>query len=348
MKKLLRLLIIVVLSISMVATFSLAGCKGTEEEATTEEETTEEEATVEEETTEEEAGSEAEQYEVAVCFPGTVEFFSVERKGLDSAAEDYNIKPIYSDAEWDAGKQLSQVEDFVARGVDMILLCAADNEALIPAIKACNDAGIPLITFTNPVGEDPEGKYEGLISYIGTNEVKVGNLLGEMAEQLLGDEEGKIVLIEGNPGTPPQRMRRQGFEEIMATHPNWEIVYSQAIEGWTKEGALTMMEDFLQTGQDFNFISTQYVNLTVGAAQALDEAGIDDVFLTGIEFNKEIAPLVESGRVDITSYYSVEDTGYKTMEIAAKYLMGESVPQFVEVVHEIVTKDNVGDYEPEI
>lgn len=53
--------------------------------------------------------------------------------------------------------------------VDLILLCAADNNALVPAIKVCNDAEIPLMTFTNAVGPNPDGKYEGLVSYIGTN-----------------------------------------------------------------------------------------------------------------------------------------------------------------------------------
>src|SRR5512136_3152777 len=84
--------------------------------------------------------------EVAVCFPGTVEFFSAERKGMDKAAAQFGLKLTYADAEWDAGKQLSQVENFVAKKVDLILLCAADNQGLLPAVKACKDAKIPLVT----------------------------------------------------------------------------------------------------------------------------------------------------------------------------------------------------------
>ena len=66
--------------------------------------------------------------EVAVSLPGSVEFFSVERKGMDAAAKEFGLKLVYADAEWDAGKQLNQVENFVAKGVDMVLLCAADNQ----------------------------------------------------------------------------------------------------------------------------------------------------------------------------------------------------------------------------
>ncbi|MDD5623056.1 MAG: extracellular solute-binding protein, partial [Actinomycetota bacterium] len=95
MKKLLRLLIIVVLSISMIAAFSLAGCKGTEEEATTEEETTEEEATVEEETTEEEVVAEEEAEigpEVELTVLNYEDITSPEAKVWDKIVAAFNAK----------------------------------------------------------------------------------------------------------------------------------------------------------------------------------------------------------------------------------------------------------------
>ncbi len=323
MKKSLLWLLIMVLTVSMVATFSLTGCK---EEAVP-----------------------AEPYEIAVLFPGTVEFFSIEQKGIDAAAEDYGVNITYADAEWDAGKQLSQVENYVALGVDAILLCAGDSEALISAVEVCNNADIPLITFTNTVGPNPDGTYEGVVSFIGTNEVTVGNLLGEEAEQLLGDAEGKIVIIEGNPGTAPQRLRRQGFDEILANHDNWEVVYSQAIEGWTKEGSLAMMEDFIQTGQEFNFVSCQWSTAAIAAAQALIEAGmIDDVYVASIEITNECVPFIEDGSIDMLSFYSVEDTGYLALETTVKYLDGEDIPEFIEVVPVIVSIDNIDTITPEM
>ena len=110
-------------------------------------------------------------YEVAVLLPGTVEFFSVQRRGIDKAAEEFGLNIIYADAEWDAGKQLSQVENFIVKKVDAIMLCAADNMALIPAVKLCNDANIPLISFTNCLGKDTEGKYPGVVSFIGRSKL---------------------------------------------------------------------------------------------------------------------------------------------------------------------------------
>ncbi len=290
-----------------------------------------------------EGKKEARTFEVAVSLPGSVEFFSVERKGMDRAAAEYGLKLTYADAEWDAGKQLSQVENFAAKKVDLIMLCAADNQALLPAVKVCKDAKIPLITFTNVVGPNPDGTLDGVVSYIGTNEVTIGRLIGKMAEKALGNNPASIVLIEGTPGTPPQRMRTQGFKEIVSTHPTWKIVYSQAIPGWTKDGALAAMEAFLQTGQRVDLVACQWYNAATAAAQALKEKGYNQnkVVITGYEFSKELAPFIKDGTVDMTANYSIQDTGYKAVQAAAKVLKGEKIPAFIEVVPEIVDKENV-------
>jgi ABC-type sugar transport system substrate-binding protein len=295
------------------------------------------------------AGGKPEAREVAVCFPGSVEFFSAEKVGMDKAAAQYGLKLTYSDAEWDAGKQLSQVENFVAKKVDLILLCAADNQALIPAVKACNDAKIPLITFTNVVGPNPDGVFDGVISFIGTNEVTVGRLLGQMGEKLLDDKPANIVLIEGTPGTPPQRMRTQGFKEVVDKHPNWKIVYSQAIPGWTKEGALAAMEAFLQTGQKVDLVAAHWYAGATAAATALQENNYPGkVYIVGLEFAREVIPLIKEGKLDMTTNYGIADTGFKAVEAAAKYLKGEKIPRSIEVVPYLVSKDNVDSIVPEM
>jgi len=293
---------------------------------------------------------EAKTFEVAVSLPGSVEFFTAERKGMDKAAAEYGIKLTYSDAEWDAGKQLSQVENFAAKKVDLIMLCAADNQALLPAVKVCKDAKIPLITFTNVVGPNPDGTLDGVVSYIGTNEITIGHLIGQMAEKALGNPPANIVLIEGTPGTPPQRMRTQGFKEIVDKHANWKIVYSQAITGWTKEGALAAMEAFLQSGQRVDLVACHWYNGATAAAQALKEKGYNQnkVAILGYEFAKELAPLIKDGTVDMTATYSIADTGYKAVQAAVKFLKGGKIPAFIEVVPYIVSKENVDSVVPEM
>lgn len=286
--------------------------------------------------------------EVAILLPGSVEFFSVMQKGMDKAAEKYSIDLVYSDAEWDAGKQLSQLENFVTKGVDAILLCAGDNQALLPSVDICKEAGIPLITFTNTLGSRPDGWVEGIVTFIGTNEISLGMQLGKMGEQLLGSKPANIVLIEGSPGTAPQRMRTEGFKKVADKHSNWEIVYSQAIPGWTKEGSLAAMEAFLQTGKKVDLVVTHWNAAAAAAAMALDEAGYTgDVSIVGLEFNKELVTYIKEGKVDAVTFYSVEDLGYTVVENTANFLNGQTIPKFVEIETIVVDINNVDDIEPE-
>lgn len=286
----------------------------------------------------------------AVSLPGSVEFFMVQRKGMDKAAAEFGLDLVYADAEWDPGKQLGQVEDFVAQKVDVLLLCSADNIALLPAVKLCQAAGIPLITFTNVLGTNPDGRLDGVVSFIGINDNTLGRMMGEMAEKLLGDRPtASIVHIEGTPGTSAQRMRTDGFKEVLAKHPGWKIVYTQAITGWTKEGALSAVEAFLRTGQDVDLISCQWHSAAAAAAEALAEAGISKkVFVTGLEFSKETVPYIKKGMIDMTTDASISGIGYQVVEAAAKILKGGTIPTVIEIKPIIVDKANVETVTPEL
>ncbi|MBI2339325.1 MAG: sugar ABC transporter substrate-binding protein [Deltaproteobacteria bacterium] len=285
---------------------------------------------------------------VAVLIPGSVEFFAVQRKGMDQAAREYGLNLIYADAEWEAAKQLSQVEHFISQGVDLILICSVDNLALQSAIPLVQRAKIPLITFSNTIGGDRHGHYKGVITHVGRDEVKGGGLLGQMVEQLFGDQAARIVFIQGTPGTSAQRMREEGFEAVVKQHANWKIVYNQYVSGWTKEGALNAMEDFLQTAKEADIIVTQWWTASVSAAMALREKGTLGTKIVGLEFSGELASYIRSKQVSSSTYFSIAEEGFKAVETAARFLKKEEVPQFVEIVPVWVTAENVDRFQPEL
>lgn len=290
----------------------------------------------------------AKKLEVAVCLPGSVEFFAVERKGMDQAAEKYNLTLTYSDAEWDAGKQLNQVENFVAKGVSAIMLCARDPQALLPAVKMCQDAKIPLITFTNTLGPDPMGKYDGVETFIGINDTAYGTMMGQMAVKLLGNKKANIVLIEGEPGTSAQRQRSDGFRAELKKNSQYTIVYNQAISGWTKEGALAAMEAFLQKKQPFDLVAAEWTDGAVAASKAIQEAGLKGKFVTALEYSKAVEAEIKAGNIHMTAYASIINMGYLSVETTAKFLSGEKIPAFVEVVPVFVDKSNIAQHVPEM
>ncbi len=285
--------------------------------------------------------------QIAVLIPGSVEFFAVQKKGLDQAAKEHRLKLIYADAEWDAAKQLSQVENFITRKVDLLLVCSVDNLALKAIVPKAKTAGIPLMTFSNTIGDDPHGHYDGVIAHIGRDEIKGGELLGKMAEKILGNRSGKILFVQGSPGTSAQRMREKGFMNVVKKHSNWKIVANHQITGWTKEGALNVVEDVLRSKNQVNLVVAQWWSAAISAAQAIKESK-HKIPVAGLEFSKELVPYMVRGEVVLSSYFSIIEEGYKAVDTAANYLMGKEFQKFVEIEPVIVSKDNVKQFTPEL
>jgi ABC-type sugar transport system, periplasmic component len=284
---------------------------------------------------------------IAVCIPGPVQYFAAVKSGIDKAAKEFNVKIEYADAGWDAGKQLSQVEDFISKKVDMIAVCCVDAEAVKPAIKAANDAKIPIMAFTNAVGTNPTGEYEGLVTYVGQNEIESGAACGKMAKSLLGEKGGNVILIEGQPGTTPQRNRREGFLGEIKDQSNIKVVYTQTGK-WSTEEAMKIVEDLIQKKQDMQLISCQDDNMAVGAGKAIKEAGLQGkVFVTGLGGSIAGLQALKDGIINGTTFMAASQEGYKSIEACAEFLKGEKIDPVIQLKQEPVSKDNVDQFKGE-
>lgn len=285
-------------------------------------------------------------YKIAVLLPGPTGYFTATKEGIDKAASDYNVEIEYADAQWDSGKQLSQAEDYITKGVDLIALCCVDSSAGEKIVKAANEANIPILAFCNGIGSDETGKYDGLVSYVGQNEVYTGAVTGEVAKKLLGEAGGKAVLIEGVPGTTPQINRKKGLEQALEGS-NIEIIYNQT-SNWEKEQALKIVEDLIQKGTEFDVVICQDDNSATGAGQALEEAGLKDkVYVIGLGGSKDGLQAIKDGKIDGTTYMSAVEEGRLAIETAVKYLKGETVEPVTEIKQVEVTKENVESFKGE-
>lgn len=283
---------------------------------------------------------------IAVLLPGATGYFVATQEGIDAVAEENGVTIEYSNAEWDASTQLTQAEDAITKGVDLIALCCVDSDSAEKIVALANEAEIPIIAFVNGIGDNETGEYEGLVSYVGQNEVNTGKVTGEIAKALLGEEGGKAILIQGVLGTTPQINRKAGLEEALEGS-GIEIVYEQT-SNWDKEEALNIVEDLIQSGTEFDIIICQDDNSATGAGQALEEAGLkDEVYVVGLGGSIDGLAAVEDGTIDGTTYMSAVEEGRTAIEVAVAYLNGEEVDAVTEIVQVEVTKDNVSEFEGE-
>lgn len=311
----------------------------------TEEAKTEAESTGEDTKAAETTG-EKKDYKIAVLLPGPTGYFVATKEGVDAAAAEYGVTIEYADAQWDASKQLSQAEDFMVKGVDLIALCCVDSGSGEKIVKSAQESNIPVLAFTNAIGSEETGEYAGLVSYVGQNEVNTGAVTGEIAKNLLGEAGGKAILIEGVPGTTPQIKRKKGLEQALKGS-NIEIIYNQT-SNWEKEQALKIVEDLIQKKMEFNVVICQDDNSATGAGQALKEAGMkEEVKVIGLGGSKDGLQAVKDGVIDGTTYMSAVEEGHLAIETSVKYLNGEKVEPVTEIRQVEVNKDNVDTFKGE-
>lgn len=292
------------------------------------------------------AGEVKDEYKIAVLLPGPTGYFVATKEGIDAAAKENNVKIEYADAQWDASKQLAQAEDFIVKGVDLIAICSVDSGSGEKIVKSANESNIPILAFTNAIGGEESGQYDGLVSYVGQNEVNTGAVTGELAKQLLGKDGGKAILIEGVPGTTPQINRKKGLERALEGS-NIEVIFNQT-SNWEKEQALKIVEDMIQKKTEFNIVICQDDNSATGAGQALKEAGLKDtVKVIGLGGSIDGLQAVKDGLIDGTTYMSAVEEGHVAIETAVKFLKGDTVEPVTEIKQVEVNKDNVDTFKGE-
>ena len=273
MKKTLLWILILVLSMSMVGVFSLAGCKG---------------EAAEEEAAEEEG---AKEFTIGVAnFVLTAPYFiAMSDAVVEEAAYFENIEVLTTDAEGGAEKLTSDVEDMIARGADGIITNAGPIEALPAGLDAIEAAGIPVVML--------DRKLEGgnYTSWMGPDNYQIGVQDGEYIVDKLGGE-GFLLIIRGGPADNTIGLARtNGVLSVIDTS---NIVYEMAPDfgGWSEDGGFTIMEDMLALYDNIDVVFCENDSMALGAQKAIEDAGrSDEMFLCGVDGQKEALKAIMDG-----------------------------------------------------
>ncbi len=244
---------------------------------------------------------------------------------------------IYTDAGGTNEKQIADVEDLIARGVDLIMMSPREAQALAPAVASIKAAGIPLVVLDREiVGEDYN-------VFIGGNNLQIGEELGKYTLGSVG-EEFKYLEIEGIPGATPTIQRHEGFASQLEGKPGIERLDAQPAN-YDLAPAIPIMEDWLTKyrGQ-FKVIYAHNDPMILGAINVLKEAGYKpgEVFLVGVDGQREAFDAIKEGWLQATAIYATG--GALGMELGLRILKGEDVPKRITTDTPVITKDNVDEY----
>jgi len=258
-------------------------------------------------------------------------FFVDLRDGALEEAKKAGLSITVADAQNDPNRQLSQVENFIEQGVSIILVNPCDSTAIVPAIKAANRAKIPVIT----VDRGADGGE--VVCHIASDNVQGGQMAGEFLAKLIGNK-GKVVELEGIPGTSAARDRGKGFNEVMKKYPNIKIVARQEA-GFDRAKGMTVMENILQAQPEIDGVFCHNDEMALGALRAIEAAGrLSAIKIVGFDATDDAVKSVKDGKMVATVAQKPRVMGSMAVETAKQVLDGIKVGAFIPVPLELVVK----------
>ncbi len=259
-------------------------------------------------------------------------FFVTLKEGAEKTAADAGVKLIVVDAQDDPAKEATNIEDLIQKGVDALLINPTDADAVVPSIQKANKAGIPVFTI------DRGAAGGEVVSHIASDNVAGGRMAGEFLCKAL-DGKGKVVELEGIPGTSAARDRGKGFNDYMSSEcPGVEIVARQTANFNRAEG-LTVFENILQAQPEIDGVFAHNDEMILGALEAAESAGrANDIVFVGFDAVDDAVQAVKDGKLAATIAQQPAEMGKLGVYFAVRYLNGEDVPDYVPVDLALVTK----------
>ncbi len=257
------------------------------------------------------------------------------QKDMEAQAEKFGVKLISTDANQDPSKQLADVESLLAQSPDALIVAPVESEALVPVVDMCNNANVPLFIIDRTINAEPgEGMY---ITQITQSHVLSGEILAEKTVAMLtekyGEPKGNVVHVQGQAGASPVIDANEGWASVMADYPNIkEIAVADA--GFTKQGGMQVMEDFLQRfpAGEIDIVRTDYSDMTIGVLDAIKAAGRAELLgsVIGEGGHMKAIEAVIAGEIACETQ-TPPYFGELAIQSALDYLEGKSIPAKQEV-----------------
>lgn len=235
------------------------------------------------------------------------------------------------------------IDDFISRGVDVLVIGPIDIPPLIAPIQRANEAGIPVIVLNMLDGFPPEDC--DVLAYVGMSNYEAGLLAGQWAAQTLGGA-GNVAIIQGIVGSIYEEQRTQGFMDGIAD-TSIEVV-AQGPGDWARDKSRSVAEDFITAHPDLNLIFAESAEMGLGAMAAVDSAGLSEqIIVQTQDGTTESIQTVAEGGLDADLWHGFPTWGYRSVELAVMATVGMEVPQQVDIGLRVIDQANIDLFYPD-
>lgn len=311
---------ILVLCVGMVF---LAGCGSVQEKDSAE--------------TEETASAGKEEHKIQIGL--TVDSFVIERWIRDrevfvATARELGADVNVQDAGADAEEQISQIEYFISKQVDVIVVIARDCGVLSDVVQKAQNAGIPVISYDRMINN------ANTDFYISFDNRKVGEIMAQALIDAI-PQGGDIFMIQGSSSDNNVKMLKEGFDDTLED-TNLNVVYEANCDGWTAELAVGYVEEALEKYPHVKGIMCGNDDIASQVVQVLAENQLaGNVVVIGQDGDLAACQRIVEGTQYMTAFKSIEDLARE----AAKYAVEIGSGREASELEGVTEKVNDGTYD---
>ena len=253
-------------------------------------------------------------------------------------AKKLDIELIELDSQGKAENQISQVENFIARGVDAIILNPFDKEGSAPAVDIAVREHKPIVVLNAIVSN-----LEKADAYVGSEDAEAGRIAATYIMKLLNGK-GNIAIIHGPNGHSAEVQRTEGIKQVLKQFPETVVVAEQTAN-WDRAQALNLMENWLASGRKIDAVIAQNDEMALGAYKAIEASGKQkEILVIGIDAIQDALKAVYEGKLVGTVFQDAKGQGVLSVELAYKLIKGEKVEHNVYIPFKLITRENLNDF----
>jgi simple sugar transport system substrate-binding protein len=275
------------------------------------------------------------------------EWRTANTKSMQDAIKDAGHELKFSDAQQKQENQIKALRSFIAQKVDAIVFSPVVETGFETVLQEAKDAGIPVFLADRAVDIEDDSLW---VTFLGSDFVEEGRKAANWLVEETADAEGDVNIVElqGTVGSAPAIDRKEGFEEVIADHPNLKITKSQTGD-FTRAKGKEVMEAFLKAdGENIDVLYSHNDDMAIGAIQAIEEYGLKpgkDIKIIGVDAVRGAFEAMAAGKMNVT----VECNpmfGPQMVDLIEAYLAGEEIPKRVAVEESMYTMDQAEELLP--
>ena len=277
-------------------------------------------------------------------------FLTVLRNGIQDLADEMDgVDVQIEDAQNDVAKQLDQINNFIASGVDAIIVNPVDTSATQAMTAAAANAGVPMVYVNRePINVDslPDGQ-----AFVASNEIESGTLAAFEGCKMLRAEGkaggARIYILMGELSNQAAVQRTKDFHDVIGMDMcSFIEIVDEQTANWSRDEAQDLMTNWLSAGEEFDAVFSNNDEMAIGAIQAMKAAGLsmDEIIVTGVDATQDALAAMQAGDLDVTVFQDAHGQGSGSLNAALDLAAGKEVNQKVYIPFQLVTPANIGDF----